>query len=206
MCVKNIRNEQMTKNILIASSGLVNVNLFGDLGRILTSHIPISGKLAINELLKKTHEVYRNQYVMLDKSASHLIGYIEKTFGAKVIVSDSKYSLGEAINRASSVIAREVNSLDIIFGDSYKSDLLSKSEDKTDAIYVSKILDSLAWMKVSRDIRNSKLLFTSEDILDIEALRVSGSFKISNLTLFADLLQKEISNKTADKAFWSTWE
>ena len=196
----------MTKNILIASSGLVNVNLFGDLGRILTSHIPISGKLAINELLKKTHEVYRNQYVMLDKSASHLIGYIEKTFGAKVIVSDSKYSLGEAINRASSVIAREVNSLDIIFGDSYKSDLLSKSEDKTDAIYVSKILDSLAWMKVSRDIRNSKLLFTSEDILDIEALRVSGSFKISNLTLFADLLQKEISNKTADKAFWSTWE
>ena len=206
MRVKNIRDEQMTKSILIASSGLVNENLFGDLGRILTSHIPISGKLAINELLKKTHEVYRNQYVMLDKSASHLIGYIEKTFGAKVIVSDSKYSLGEAINRASSVIAREVDSLDIIFGDSYKSDLLSKSEDKTDAIYVSKTLDSLAWMKVSRDIRNSKLLFASEDILDIEAPRVSGSFKISNLTLFTDLLQKEISNKTADKAFWSTWE
>ena len=196
----------MNKSILIASSGRVNENLFGDLGRILTSHIPISGKLAINELLKKTREIYINQYVMLDKSASHLIGYIEKSFGAKVIVSDSRYSLGEAISRALSVIAREVNDLDIIFGDSYKSDLLSISGDRTDSIYVSKTLDSLAWMKVSRNSTSSKLLFASEDILDFEAPRVSGSFKISKLTLFADLLQKEISHKIIDKAFWSTWE
>lgn len=196
----------MTKSILIASSGQVNENLFGDLGKILTSHIPISGKLAINELLKKTHKIYRNQYVMLDKTALHLISYIEKTFGAKVIVSDSRYSLGEAINRALSVIVCEVNTLDIIFGDSYKSDLLSMSEDKNDAIYVSTTLDSLAWMKVTRDNSNSKLLFVSEDTLNMEASRVCGSFKISKLNLFTDLLQKEISNNLLSRTFWNTWE
>jgi hypothetical protein len=195
----------MTKSILIASSGQVNENLYGDLGKILTSHIPISGKLAINELLKQTEGIYLNKYVMLDKNALHLTKYIEKTFGAKVIVSDYNYSLSQALNQALLSVVHEVSNLDIIFGDTYKSDLFMINEKRIDAIYVSNALDSTAWMKVSREDTNSKLLFESKDTVRTKKFRVSGSFKISELKLFTDLLNQEIVIGLTDKTFWNTW-
>ena len=59
-------------SLLIMSSGKVNSNLFGDLGPILTSDVPLGNLLLIQVILDSYSSAYKKVYVTLDNSKSSI--------------------------------------------------------------------------------------------------------------------------------------
>jgi hypothetical protein len=192
--------------LLIASSGYVNPTLYGDLGKILTSHIPISGKLAINEVLRKTSNRYDKRYVLLDDKVLSLSSYLKYKYKANVIKGSANLSIDQALWLAITDLRKDVCSLDIIFGDSLSTDLTINSSVISDAIFVCKTLDTTSWRQIERDKSTKELIFKNSFEGEKNKNRITGSFKISDLEIFCATWKNIIENQGIHDSFWRTWE
>lgn len=192
--------------LLIASSGYVNPTLYGDLGKILTSHIPISGKLGISELLRKITNHYDKKYVLLDSRVLGLSPYLNYYYRATVIEGSAQLSIDQALWLAMVSARNEVYSLDIIFGDSLSTDLMNNDAISKDSIYVCQTLDSTSWRQIERDKLTNKLIFKDSFEGEKNKNRITGSFKISDLDFFCSIWDNIIKNRGIQDSFWGAWE
>jgi hypothetical protein len=191
--------------LLITAAGNVNPNLYGDLGKIFTSHIPISGKLAILGQVEKATKKYDDIYILIDSSAHSLGNLLHSKYGVIPILGRAKDSLTQTLNTALGNIESS-NGLDVLFGDSYNSDLLEKNINFENIVFTSKRVDSAAWKCVKRDPVNLSLdFFESSDNLDPVEI-VTGSFRISDLPLFKEILYQEFHINDSINSFWNAWK
>jgi hypothetical protein len=190
--------------LLIASAGAVNPNLYGDLGRVLTSHIPLSGKLAILDQVEKATQIYDNVYVLIDSSAKNLGEVLKFKFGVIPILGEVDDSLSQAFRGAFDKIESDVG-LDLLFGDSYTTDLLETGSDLDDLIFISKRTDSSSWKCIERDFSNSSLRFFNTPSNSFEFEVVTGSFCISDFSLFKKIHCEDIGVIPQENSFWNSW-
>jgi hypothetical protein len=190
--------------LLIAAAGSVNPNLYGDLGRILTSHIPLSGKLAILDQVEKAIQKYETVYVLMDESAKNLARVLKSKFGVTPIFGNFEDSMSQTFCGAFDKIDSNIG-LDIVFGDSYNTDLLEINSELKDQIFVSKRLDRNSWKCIQRNSTNLSLEFFDNSPISNEVAVVTGSFSISNFLLFRDILLDEADLNSSENYFWNTW-
>jgi hypothetical protein len=199
------KKQILDSTVLVLASGLVNENLYGELGKIYTSHIPISGKLAIKLLLDKVHKDYNKKYILIEKNGASIIPLLRKVYSAEIILGNYKDSYSNALYKAISTIANFSASLDIIYGDSLSTDLILNSTEIHDAIYVSRTSDNESWTSVLRRTHDSKLEFNVIEGALSESLKVTGSFKISQLNAFLEIFKEKLAKGNNENAFWQTW-
>jgi hypothetical protein len=191
------------KNLVITSSGFVNPNLYGDLGKILTSHIPISGKFALMNILKLAEIKYENIFITIDENVPKFIDVLRLSTKANVIVGNSRINLDSNIKIIFENLPTDIGSLEIIFGDTLNTDLLIDDNRNDDAIYVSDLVNSTQFTSISRDIKTGILNIMDQNFVNTN-LKVTGSFKISNLLRFKQIFVENLAlNK--DNSFWNTW-
>lgn len=190
--------------LLIAAAGSVNPNLYGDLGRILTSHIPLSGKLAILDQVEKASKNYYKVYVLIDESAKNLASVLESKFGVVPIFGHVEDSMSQTFRRAFEKIESKIG-LDIVFGDSYNTDLMETDSELDDQIFVSKRHDSNSWKCVKRNSTDFSLNFFDNSPISSEVDVVTGSFRISNFLLFKEILLSEADLGLDENYFWNAW-
>jgi hypothetical protein len=190
--------------LLIAAAGSVNPNLYGDLGRILTSHIPLSGKLAILDQVEKATQKYHTVYILIDESAKNLAKVLKSKFGVIPIFGNVEDSISQTFRGAFDEIDSNIG-LDIVFGDSYNTDLLEIDSELDDQIFVSKRIDSNSWKCIQRNSTNFSLEFFDNSPMSGEADVVTGSFSISNFLLFKEILLDEADLNSSENYFWNTW-
>lgn len=201
----DISKEQMKNNpLLIAAAGSVNPNLYGDLGRILTSHIPLSGKLAILDQVEKATQNYFIVYVLIDESAKNLANLLKSKFGVIPIFGHVEDSMSQTFRRAFDKIESKIG-LDIVFGDSYNTDLIENDKEIDDQIFVSKRNDSNSWKCVRRNTADFSLEFYDSSSISREVDVVTGSFRISNFLLFKEIILDEADLNSDENYFWDAW-
>jgi hypothetical protein len=190
--------------LLILAAGSVNPNLYGDLGKILTSHIPISGKLAILDQVEKASQVYSTIYILIDWRAKNLGQVLKSKFNVVPILGSAEDSLTDAFQSAFESLELD-GGLDILFGDSYSTDLLENKSEIDDVIFIAERNDYSSWLCVARDLVNSSLTFLQNTTKSIGVEIVTGSFRISNLKLFKKILNDQSKVSSKDISFWNSW-
>jgi len=173
--------------LLIMSSGKVNPNLFGDLGPILTSDVPLGNLLLIQLILERYAHGYENVYVTLDKSKLNLCEILIAQFpNLRIFFTDTESSIGKVIRDFLIQYNSNIKCLDILYGDTLTSSLFELTL-KRDSIMVSQNLDSNHWDKVTRDNEGAlKFLYRGEN-LGIGGT-VSGGFRFTNPRLLLSTL------------------
>jgi hypothetical protein len=201
--IKSKLYSKNSKNLIITSSGFVNPNLYGDLGKILTSHIPISGKFAILDIIKLAEKKYENIYITIDRNVPNLINILKLITKARVIVGESQLNLNSNLKIIFEQLPDNLVNTDLLFGDSLYTDLIIKNDKNKDAIYVSNSIHSTQFTSISREKLTGALSFLDENYVNTNP-KVTGSFKISNLKRFQEIFNANLEAKNSD-AFWKTW-
>jgi hypothetical protein len=191
------------QSLVIMAAGTVNSNLNGDLGKILTSHIPISGKMALVQIIKKSRELYNNIYVNLDESTSEYMQFLNKSEDVQILVGNKNDTLDKSIEKILSDLPLNLDSVDILFGDSWNSDLISSISEGNDVIYVTPSTDSNLFTSIIRDSETKSLTITTSPRTGNLSMQITGSFKISNLHLFRQIYKTNSREKNTS-TFWET--
>jgi hypothetical protein len=179
--------------LLIMSSGKVNPNLFGDLGPILTSDVPLGNLLLIQLILERYAHGYENVYVTLDKSKSNLCEILIAQFpNLEVFFTDTESSIGKVIRDFLIQYNSKIKCLDILYGDTLTSSLFELTLNR-DSIMVSQNLDSNHWDKVTRDNEGELRFLNRGENLGIGGT-VSGGFRFTNPGLLLSTLTSVYEN------------
>ena len=173
--------------LLIMASGKVNPNLFGDLGPILTSDVPLGNLLLIQLILERYAHGYEKVYVTLDNSKSNLCEILIAQFpNLEVFFTDTESSIGRVIHDFLIQYIPNIKCLDILYGDTLTSSLFELTLNR-DSIMVSQNLDSNHWDKVTRDNKGALKFLNRGENLGIGGT-VSGGFRFTNPGLLLSTL------------------
>lgn len=184
---KNVVNDPLSDGItmkkfeadslLIMSSGKVNSNLFGDLGPILTSDIPLGNLLLIQVILEHYSSAYKKVYVTLDNSKVGLAEILVAQFpNLTVFFADSQNTIGVVIKSFLEHYQNKITQLDILYGDTLSSSLFD-SDCNRNIIMVAQNIDSNHWDKVTRT-ENKRLDFLNQGESFGIGGTISGGFRI----------------------------
>lgn len=168
-------------SLIILSSGFVNPDLIGEMGRLSTSRIPVSNSINIILQIDKVLDSYESIYVWLNPIDTYLNKLlVEKYRSVSFIEGDPRKSVKDAIQLALEKFVTQVGDklVEVIFGDTVWE--LKLTEDH---IGLSESLDRSRWMKLNTGIHPSSF---SEDNWVF-----TGQFSLSSPEKFLKLLKAE---------------
>jgi thiamine kinase-like enzyme len=189
--------------LVILAAGTVNSNLNGDLGKILTSHIPISGQMALVQMIAKSKSSYSEIYVNMDQFSTEYIDYLKISEEINVINGNKHDDLDTCFEKILKNLPPSTTGVDILFGDSWMSDLITLHDEKQDVIYVTGITDSNLYSSILRDLETNSLRILSNENSNNLAKQITGSFRISDFNLFFSIFE-ENKNRNIERIFWET--